>query len=98
MDATNKDELKHTDAMIEQGMIMKDAKNPDLNWKAVEAQQKFKIFYRTNYNKPEYWLAYAKFAALVGKESHLSGAFKKAFFYKPNYIEGFILKGDLYSF
>lgn len=98
MDANSNDELKYTDALLEQSMIMKDINNPTWKLKAIEAQQKIKILYKINYNKPEYWLAYAKFAALVGREDHLSGAFKKAFFYKPNYIEGFILKGDLYSY
>ena len=74
MDANSNDELKYTDALLEQCMIMKDINNPTLKLKAIEAQQKIKILYKINYNKPEYWLAYAKFAALVGKEDHLSGA------------------------
>jgi len=98
MDANSNDELKYTDALLEQCVIMKDINNPTWKLKTIEAQQKIKILYRINYNKPEYWLAYAKFAALVGRESHLSGAFKKAFFYKPNYTEGYITKGDLYSY
>ncbi len=98
MDATNKDELKYIDAMLEQAMIMKDSKNPAWNRKAVEAQQKVKILYRTNYNKPEYWLVYAKFAALVNRENHVIGAFKKAFFFKPVYTGGYIVKGDLYNY
>ncbi len=97
MDAS-KDELKNTDALIEQCILMKDMGNPTWKSKAREAQQKVKILYRANYSKPEYWLIYAKFAALVDEENHLNGAFKKAFFFKPNYAEGYIAKGDLYSY
>jgi len=98
MDTCSNDELKYTDAMIEQCVIMRDMNNYDWKMKAVEAQRKVKILLRTNYTNPEYWLVYAKFAALVDEENHLTGAFKKAFFYKPNFIEGYILKGDLYSY
>lgn len=98
MDTCSNDELKYTDAMIEQCVIMRDMNNYDWKMKAVEAQRKVKILLRTNYTNPEYWLVYAKFAALVDEENHLTGAFKKAFFYKPIFIEGYILKGDLYSY
>jgi hypothetical protein len=95
---TNKDELKRTDAMLEQCMIMKGMKTPTWKTKAREAQQKVKILYRTNYMNPEYWLVYAKFAAIVNEERDVYGAFKKAFYYKPDYPEGYIVKGDLYSY
>ena len=98
MDTCGNDELKYTDAMIEQCLIMRDMNNYSWKMKAVEAQRKVKILYRANYSNPEYWLVYAKFAALVDKEDHLEGAFKKAFFYRPSYIEGYLLKGDLYSY
>lgn len=97
MDAS-KDELKRTDAMLEQCMIMKGMKARAWKSKAKEAQQKVKILYRTHYMNPEYWLVYAKFAALVNKERDVYGAFKKAFFYKPDYPEGYLVKGDLYSY
>lgn len=97
MDASN-DELKRTDAMLEQCMIMRGMKIRAWKSKAKEAQQKVKILYRTNYTNPEYWLVYAKFAALVNAERDVYGAFKKAFFYKPGYPEGYRVKGDLYSY
>lgn len=97
MDAS-KDELKRTDAMLEQCMIMKDMKAPAWKYKAKEAQQKVKILYRSHYLNPEYWLVYAKFAALINRERDVYGAFKKAFFYKPDYPEGYIVKGDLYGY
>lgn len=97
MDAS-KDELKRTDAMLEQCMIMKGMKTRAWKSKAKEAQQKVKILYRTNYTNPEYWLVYAKFVALVNQERDVYGAFKKAFFYKPDYPEGYRIKGDLYSY
>ena len=93
-----KDELKITDAMLEQCMIMKDMKAPAWKSKAKEAQQKVKILYRSHYLNPEYWLVYAKFAALINRERDVYGAFKKAFFYKPDYPEGYIVKGDLYGY
>lgn len=94
----SKDELKRTDAMLEQCMIMKDMKAPAWKYKAKEAQQKVKILYRSHYLNPEYWLVYAKFAALINRERDVYGAFKKAFFYKPDYPEGYIVKGDLYGY
>ncbi|MDN3513043.1 MAG: hypothetical protein NG747_01430 [Candidatus Brocadia sp.] len=97
MDAS-KDELKRTDAMLEQCMIMKNMKNPMWKSKAKEAQRKVKILYKTHYMKPEYWLVYAKFAAIVNEERDVYGAFKKAFFYKPDYPEGYCVKGDIYSY
>ena len=99
MDETgNKDELRYTDALIEQCMIMKDKNDPAWKLRAIEAAQKVKILFKANFSNSEYWLVYAKYSALVNKERHVGGAFNKAFFYKPNYVKGYILKGDLYSY
>lgn len=94
----SKDVLKYTDALIEQCMIMKDANNPVWKTRAIDASQKVKMLYRTNFTNPEYWLVYAKFSALVNKERHVNGAFKKAFYFKPDFIKGYIVKGDLYYY
>ena len=77
---------------------MKDMNMPTWKLPAKEAAYKIKLLYKTNYNNPEYWLVYAKYAALVNKERHVYGAFQKAFFFKPDYVEGYIAKGTIYTY
>lgn len=97
-DDNGKDQLRYTHALVEQGVIMKDAKNPAWKVKAKEAAYNIKVLYRANLNNPDYWMVYAKYAALVNRERHVYGAFKKAFFFKPDYNEGHIVKGDIYTY
>ncbi|TLD41719.1 MAG: hypothetical protein JETT_2014 [Candidatus Jettenia ecosi] len=94
----SKDQLRYTHVLVEQGIIMKDAKNQAWKAKAKEAAYNIKVLYRTNFNSPDYWMVYAKYAALVNRERHVYGAFKKAFFFKPDYNEGHIVKGDIYTY
>lgn len=95
---TSKDQLSYANILVEQGIIMKDAKNPAWKVKAKEAAYNIKVLYKANLNNPDYWMVYAKYAALVNRERHVYGAFKKAFFYKPDYTEGYIVKGDIYMY
>lgn len=97
-DDSYKNQIRYTDILVEQSIIMKDANNPAWKLKAKEAAYKIKLLYKTNYNNPEYWLVYAKYAALVNKERHVYGAFQKAFFFKPDYVEGYIAKGTIYTY
>ena len=43
-------------------------------------------------------MVYAKYSALVNKERHVIGAFRKLFYYSPDNVEGYIAKGDTYVF
>ena len=95
---SSKNQIRHTDILVEQGIIMKDMNMPTWKLPAKEAAYKIKLLYKTNYNNPEYWLVYAKYAALVNKERHVYGAFQKAFFFKPDYVEGYIAKGTVYTY
>ncbi len=97
-DDSNKDQIQYTDALVEQSMILKDKNNPEWFAKAKEAGYKIKILYSKNYPNPDYWMVYAKYSALVNKERHVIGAFRKLFYYSPDNVEGYIAKGDTYVF
>jgi tetratricopeptide (TPR) repeat protein len=96
-DSSN-NQIRYTDILVEQGIIMKDMNMPTWKSPTKEAAYKIKLLYKKNYNNPEYWLVYAKYAALVNKERHVYGAFQKAFFFKPDYVEGNIAKGTAYTY
>lgn len=95
---SSKNQIRYTDILVEQGIIMKDMNMPAWKLPTKDAAYKIKLLYKTNYYNPEYWLVYAKYAALVNKERHVYGAFQKAFFFKPDYIEGYIAKGTVYTY
>ncbi len=92
----DKSELALVDALIEQSRILKESNDSTWIARAKEAKLKVKVLYMSNVNNPDYWLIYAKYSALEGKERHIDGGLKKAFYFRPGYIEAFIAKGDIY--
>jgi hypothetical protein len=66
--------------------------------KAAEATPKIKELYYSNAENPDYWVVYAKYSCLIDtrRETHITKAIKKAFYYKPNNPEAFIAQADYY--
>ncbi|MBI5308633.1 MAG: hypothetical protein HZB37_09960, partial [Planctomycetes bacterium] len=91
-------QIRHTDILVEESIIMKDMNIPAWASKAKEAGHKIKLLYRTNYAEYNYWLVYAKYCALVNNERDVYGALKRMFYFKPNYMENYIAKGSLYTY
>lgn len=93
-------QLAFIDTTLEQLRILREEDNPAWKAKAKEAQWKIKSISKlsSNRNDPEFWLLYAKFSGLVEKDRHFKGGLKKFFYFKPEHVDGYILKGDIYFF
>ncbi len=86
------------DTILEQFRIMKENKNPAWKTKAYAAKVKIKTMLMSNRSNPEFWLLYAKYSGLVEKDKHFQGGLKKALYYKPGYVDAYIVKGDIYFY
>lgn len=95
---SRENQIRHTDILVEESIIMKDMNMPAWQSKAKEAGYKIKLLYRANYAEYNYWLVYAKYCALVNNERDVYGAVKRMFYFKPNYVENYIAKGSLYTY
>ena len=91
-------ELGYLDTIIEQSIALKESHNPEWNTKVREVGSKIKSFYLTYSTNAYYYLVYAKYSYLVEakRQSHIFKALEKAFYYKPHYPYGLIVKGDIY--
>ncbi len=94
----NKYQTGHIDTLLEQILILKEAKNPEWETKAKDAGSKIKFLHRANVSNADYYLVYAKYSWIIEtkKESNISKALEKAFYFKPNYCNAHITKGDIY--
>ncbi len=90
-------QIRHTDILVEESIVMKDMNMPAWASKAKEAGYKIKLLYKANYAEYDYWLVYAKYCALVNNGRDVYGALKRMFYFKPNYVENYIAKGSLYA-
>lgn len=95
---SHENQIRYTDILVEQSIIMKDMNMPAWSSKAKEAGYKIKLLYKTYYAEYNYWLVYAKYCALVNNERDVYGALKRMFYFKPNYVESYIAKGSLYTY
>lgn len=84
------------DIVLEQAAAMKSLDNPAWKRKAKSVARDIKLLARANYNNPDYWLAYAKYVRLTENERHFANALKKALYYKPDFVDAYILYGDFY--
>ncbi|MEK6621527.1 MAG: hypothetical protein AABZ13_03500 [Planctomycetota bacterium] len=95
---SRENQIRHTDILVEESIIMKGMNMPAWATKAKEAGYKIKLLYKANYAEYNYWLVYAKYCALVNNERDVYGALKRMFYFKPNYVENYIAKGLLYTY
>jgi tetratricopeptide (TPR) repeat protein len=91
-------EMGYLDTLIEQSLALKESNNPGWRTKVREIGGKIKSLYNTYSTNADYYLVYAKYSYLVEakRQSHIFKALEKAFYYKPHYTSGLIVKGDIY--
>jgi len=94
----NNYQISYIDALLEQIIVMKRPDNSEWKVKVKEAKDKIKLLYPTNAANADYYLIYAKYSCIVEtkRESNILKALDKAFFLKPNYLDAYIVKGDIY--
>jgi len=86
------------DVILDQTKALKDANNPMWRIKAKEAKSRIELLKGFAAGNAYYFLVWSRYSWIVGarRDKHIYGALEKAFSYKPNYLEAFILKGDIY--
>ena len=94
----NEYEMGYLDTLIEQSLALKESNNPGWRTQVREIGGKIKSLYNTYSTNADYFLVYAKYSYLVEakRQAHIFKALEKAFYYKPNYPSGLIVKGDIY--
>jgi|GEM_PF-1861192 len=96
---TDKYEIALLDVLVEQSHELKERGNTAWKLKVRGVGLKIKEMYDNNIENSDYWVVYARFSWLVEakKETHITKAIKKAFYYKPNNPEAYITNAD-YNF
>ncbi|HTZ18145.1 MAG TPA: hypothetical protein VMB78_06860 [Dissulfurispiraceae bacterium] len=91
-------EIARLDAIVEQSRDMKEAGNMAWRIKAKEAGYRIKTMLSANGGNGDYWVVYAKYSWIVetNKETHITKALQKAFYYKPDNPEAYIVQADYY--
>jgi len=95
---SSKYEIAKLDTVLEQGRDLKEADNIAWKSKTREVSNRIKALLTANSGNSDYWVVYAKYSWLVeaNKETHITKAIKKAFYYKPNNPEAHIVEADYY--
>ena len=84
------------DITLEEARILKNGNNSAWKSKVYTAFGDLKNVYRVNTGSPEMYLSFAKCYSLNDRFQKATKSLKKAFYYRPNFTEGFIVKGDIY--
>ncbi|MGO9614605.1 MAG: hypothetical protein ACLPX5_16440 [Dissulfurispiraceae bacterium] len=88
-------EIARLDTILEQSREMKEAKNAAWKSKARETSYRIKAMAKANADNGDYWLIYAKYSWLTeAREVHITKALQKAFYFKPNNPEAYIVRAD----
>jgi tetratricopeptide (TPR) repeat protein len=90
-------QISYVDVLLEQSRILKEAGSAEWKTMIKEAGSKIKAMRSANAGNPDYYLVYAKYSwiAEAKRDAHIHKALEKAFYYKPGYVDAFILKGDI---
>jgi tetratricopeptide (TPR) repeat protein len=93
---SSKYEIARLDVILEQSRDMKESGNTAWKNKAREAAYRIKTLHASNIGNSDYWVLYAKYSWLIetNKETKITKALKKAFYYKPNNPEAYITQAD----
>ncbi len=92
-------EIARLDAVLEQSLDMKETGKAEWKNRLKEVGHRLKVMLPSNQGNGDYWVVYAKYSWLVeaNNEKHITKALKKAFYYKPNNPEAYIVEADYYS-
>lgn len=81
---------------IEEAKILKSANNSVWKSKVYAAFGELKSIYRANTTSPEIFVAFARCYAMNDRPQKADKSLRKALYYRPDYIEAIIAKGDIY--
>src|SRR3990172_3173967 len=92
-------EAASIDILLDQVLEMKEANNSSWKFKAKEAGSRLKALQMKRPADADFYVIWAKYSWIVEskRESNMTKALEKAFYYKPNYSYAQIVKGDIYS-
>lgn len=95
---TIKYEINYIDTLLDQCIALKEANDSGWKTKAKEAGAKIKALKMKKSTDADFYLIYAKYSWVTEtkRESNITKALEKAFYYKPNYTYAYIVKGDIY--
>ena len=95
----SKYEIARLDTILEQSRDMKESKNGAWQAKAKQVGHRIKLMLNSNSANGDFWVVYAKYSAIIeaNRETHITKALKKAFYFKPNNPEAYIVQAD-YNF
>ncbi len=88
-------ELTEIDPMLEETKQLKASGNPQWEVKIKETFRKLKSIYARYPESAEVFLYYAKAYFVADKLRKANKSFEKAVYYNPNYLEVYVLKGDM---
>lgn len=91
-------EIGHMDAFLDIIKSLKDSGNPEWKLKAIEAKLKIKSLSRENKTNADYYYIHAKYSWIVeaSRDAHIFKALEKAFYYRRDFPEAYLLQGDIY--
>lgn len=94
----SKYEISYLDAILDQCLTMKEHNNPAWKTKAKEVGVKIKLLYTKYASNADYYLIWAKYSWIVEakRETHIFKALDKAFYFRKDNPEAYILQGDIY--
>ncbi|MEN8264857.1 MAG: hypothetical protein ABFR82_15500 [Nitrospirota bacterium] len=85
------------DTTIGEAVILRAGNQSTWKYKIQEAFIQLKGMHRANIAFPDMYLSFAKCYAMNDRLRKSKKSLAKAFYYKPDYIEAFIVQGDIYS-
>ena len=93
-------EIARLDTLLDQSRDMKEANNKAWKLNATQTGHRIKTMLTANAGNGDYWVIYAKYSWLIeaNKETHITKALQKAFYYKPNNPEAYIVQADYHFY
>lgn len=95
-DPTNpRNNLVELEIMVAEAAFAIKTSDPARKTKIRNAAIKLKAIYRTYYTDTSYWMSYANYYWMLGRENGTLKCLKKVHYYNPAHLEGLILKGEV---
>lgn len=87
--------LVELEIMVAEASFAIKTRDPARKTKIRNAAVKLKAIYRTYYTDTSYWMSYANYYWMLGRENGTLKCLKKVLYYNPAHLEGLILKGEV---
>lgn len=85
------------DTIIEQARVLKANKTPGWQDKLYKAYRDLQSIFKANTTSPEVYLSFARCYWVNDRLSKAERSLQKAFYFKPDYTEAWVFRGDMYA-